>query len=80
MSSKERNRINGYAKQLHETGSLPFHPVSTIVGRSLADLLTAGQIYRDEFNKSTNHDNEDLESLYPDPVIPISRTPIVLNF
>ena len=79
MSTEERNRIKDYAKQLHETGSLPFHPVSTIVGRSLADLLAAGQIYRDEFNKSTNHD-EDLKSLYPDPVIPISRTPIVLNF
>ncbi len=84
MSISEYNHIVDCAKQLKDTGSLPSNPVNYVVGRSLSDLLLAHKIYKNVLNEDsslsgTTNNDDDLEALYPDPVIKYSK-PIELQF
>ena len=84
MSINEYNHIIDCAKQLKDTGSLPYNPVNYVVGHPLSDLLLAHQIYKnvldeDSLLSDAADNNDDLEALYPDPVFKYSK-PIELQF
>ena len=84
MSISEYNHIVDCAKQLKKTGLLPVNPVNYVVGRPISDLLLAHQIYKNVLDEDSSlsavsDNDDDLESLYPDPVFKYSK-PIELQF